>query len=168
MSTRSAQNASASEDEIEEPWNFSWITQDVLAAMSCPYKKSHILFLKSVGIKHLVTLSPDTRPYHQTDNGIQYHEIAIEEFEPPTTDQIKTFISLCENAKNKKEPVGVHCRMGRGRTGVMVACYLMYFFSLTPDRALTNVRLQRPGSVETFTQERILFTYYDYLRTMTK
>lgn len=61
------------------------------------------------------------------------------------------------------QPVGVHCRMGRGRTGVMVACYLAHFQGLPPERAIINVRLQRPGSVETPEQERCVVRYHDCL-----
>lgn len=62
------------------------------------------------------------------------------------------------------QAVGVHCRMGRGRTGVMVACYLLYFQDFTANRAITQVRISRQGSIETYEQERVVFKYYDYLR----
>ncbi|KAF2894722.1 hypothetical protein ILUMI_11446 [Ignelater luminosus] len=65
---------------------------------------------------------------------------------------------------NHKKPVGVHCRMGRGRTGVMVACYLVRFHDMAPERAINKVRIQRPGSVETRTQERAVLQYHDHLR----
>lgn len=54
--------------------------------------------------------------------------------------------------------------MGRGRTGVMAACYLIRFQELTPQRAMTNLRLMRPGSIETPEQERVVMRYYDCLR----
>lgn len=54
--------------------------------------------------------------------------------------------------------------MGRGRTGVMAACYLVRFQDFAPEKAITTVRLQRPGSVETSQQERSVVRYRDYLR----
>lgn len=54
--------------------------------------------------------------------------------------------------------------MGRGRTGVMAACYLIQFEQLAPERAIINLRLQRPGSVETPEQERAVVRYHDCLR----
>lgn len=49
----------------------------------------------------------------------------------------------------------MHCRSGRGRTGVMAACYLVYFLNLTPERAITTLRLGRPGSIETYRQVNV-------------
>jgi len=54
--------------------------------------------------------------------------------------------------------------MGRGRTGVMAACFLVHFYGQSPERAITNVRLMRPGSVETYEQEKAVVKYYDYLQ----
>jgi len=48
----------------------------------------------------------------------------------------------------------------------MAACYLIHFCDQFPERALINLRLMRPGSVETYEQERAVKAYYDYLRKM--
>ena len=59
--------------------------------------------------------------------------------------------------------VCVHCRMGRGRTGVMLACYLIKYYCQHPSTAILNVRLKRPGSVETYGQEYAVTKFKDYL-----
>ncbi|PNF35142.1 hypothetical protein B7P43_G09271 [Cryptotermes secundus] len=56
--------------------------------------------------------------------------------------------------------------MGLGRTGVMAACFLVHFYGQSPEQAITNVRLLRPGSVETYEQEKAVFRYHDYLRSL--
>ena len=60
------------------------------------------------------------------------------------------------------QAVGVHCRMGRGRTGVMAACYLVRFCNMTPQSAMGQVRRNRPGSIETYSQEEAVMEYYMY------
>ncbi|PSN37355.1 Dual specificity protein phosphatase 23 [Blattella germanica] len=54
--------------------------------------------------------------------------------------------------------------MGRGRTGVMAACYLVFFCNQTPERAIINIRLMRPGSIETEEQEKAVIKYSDSLQ----
>ncbi|CAB0015243.1 unnamed protein product, partial [Nesidiocoris tenuis] len=60
--------------------------------------------------------------------------------------------------------VGVHCRLGKGRSGVMAACYLVRFFDQLPEVAVTNIRLLQPGAIETLGQERSVREYYEYIR----
>ena len=47
----------------------------------------------------------------------------------------------------------MHCAEGRGRTGVMCACYLIYYYDMEPWDAIRIMRRQRPGSVERKVQE---------------
>lgn len=49
--------------------------------------------------------------------------------------------------------------MGLGRTGVMVAVYLMYFHGMEADQALKNLRYIRPGSVDSPAQEDCVLSY---------
>ena len=58
----------------------------------------------------------------------------------------------------------MHCGAGMGRTGTMLACYLVgkgYSFQ----DALAHVRQRRPGSVETLEQEGVIRDYAEYLKT---
>nr|CAD7568457.1 unnamed protein product [Timema californicum] len=153
------------------PWNFSWIVPNELAGMAWPQTPANLRFLESQGIKHLVTLSPEKRPPIHAFPGFKWTEIPIEEFEPPKLCQMRKFIDLCQKSRTKNEllyvcykSVGIHCRMGRGRTGVMAACYLVHFLDQPPERAIINIRLMRPGSVETYEQEKAVVAYHDYLR----
>lgn len=56
--------------------------------------------------------------------------------------------------------VGVHCAEGRGRTGVMCACYLIYYHDIAPWDAIRIMRRQRPGSVERKVQEETVVKFY--------
>ncbi|XP_059478206.1 dual specificity protein phosphatase 23-like [Neocloeon triangulifer] len=118
------------------------------------------------GVRHVVTLSEAPSDLRQDlARLLQWSVIEVDEFEPPSLQQIRQFISICENARKVNQAVGVHCRMGRGRTGVMAACFLTRFCDLAPSSAICNLRLMRPGSVETFAQERAVHMYHDFLRT---
>ncbi|KAK5647691.1 hypothetical protein RI129_002583 [Pyrocoelia pectoralis] len=146
--------------------NFSWIVQSELAGMACPRTKLHIDYLENQGISHLVSLSPEMLPPISDHNNMKWSHIFVEEFEAPSLEQILNFIDICKTCRIQQRAVGIHCRMGRGRTGVMGACYLIRFCGLAPERALINIRLLRQGSVETREQERVVLQYHDYIRQL--
>ncbi|KAB7504526.1 Dual specificity protein phosphatase 23 [Armadillidium nasatum] len=121
------------------------------------------MFLKDEGVKYLVTLSEEKIPHPSAKTVFSHHVIPVEEFEAPSMKDIEKFISICEKAREANEVVCVHCRMGRGRTGVMLACYLVKFYNQAPQTAAMNIRLMRPGSVETHEQMRSVKDFWDYL-----
>lgn len=59
--------------------------------------------------------------------------------------------------------MGVHCAEGRGRTGVICACYLIYYYDMEPWDAIRIMRRQRPGSVERKVQEETVVMFYELL-----
>lgn len=144
------------------PKNFSWIEKEKLAAFGCPSSPASLRYLLENNITYLVTLSPETPPPVHTFPDINWIEIKVREFHPPTNYQIEKFISTCEKAFSESKAVGVHCRMGRGRTGVMAACYLVRFCDMTPQSAMGEIRKNRPGSIETYSQEEAVMDYYWY------
>jgi atypical dual specificity phosphatase len=58
----------------------------------------------------------------------------------------------------------VHCAAGRGRTGTILAAYLLKENGLTADQAIKKIRKLRPGSIQSTTQEKAIFMYEKYLR----
>jgi protein-tyrosine phosphatase len=56
------------------------------------------------------------------------------------------------------ENVVIHCRSGRGRTGMIAACTLVSQ-GIDPTRAVRNVRSARAGCIETLEQERFVYDF---------
>jgi protein tyrosine phosphatase domain-containing protein 1 len=62
--------------------------------------------------------------------------------------------------------VAIHCHAGLGRTGVVIACYLVYAFRLTANDAILYVRSRRPNSVQTRGQMQIVQLFAEHIQPM--
>ena len=53
---------------------------------------------------------------------------------------------------------------GLGRTGVLLACYLVYASRIEADEAIRYIRLKRPNAVQTRSQIMIVYEFEQYLK----
>ncbi|XP_016159469.1 PREDICTED: dual specificity protein phosphatase 23 [Ficedula albicollis] len=63
----------------------------------------------------------------------------------------------------RRQAVAVHCTLGRGRTGTLLACYLCQERHLAAPDAIREIRRLRPGSVETAGQEQAVISFCQLL-----
>ncbi|XP_049880204.1 dual specificity protein phosphatase 23-like [Pectinophora gossypiella] len=145
------------------PLKFSWVIPKKLAAMAFPRNKENLKFLTNQGITTLVTLTAGKKPPVDDIPRLRWTEIPIEEFELPSIDQIKTFIDVCKRADKNGEVMGIHCRQGRSRSGVLLACYLVHFHRFLPDQAVNVIRMIRPGSCDFPEHEDVVGMYFQHL-----
>lgn len=144
--------------------NFSFIIPGVLAGMERPgtYDSvdSDLCMLETLGICAVVSLTESPLDINELSlHGLCGLHLPVCDFSPPTLEQIDTFVRFV----NEHQPAVVHCAAGMGRTGTMLACYLVSC-GRTPELAIREVRKKRPGSVETHAQEK---TIYDFALSRT-
>ncbi len=131
------------------PQGFSWIDKPLLAALARPSSPEELAWLRSQGIEVLVSLTEDRprRDWIEQANLLVFHE-PLEDMEAPTQDQLDRCVSAIERATERNMGVAVHCGAGMGRTGTVLAAYLVAK-GQSASNAIAKIRRLRPGSVET-------------------
>ena len=151
------------------PRNFSWVIQDEIAGMARPVSVvSDLEFLKDNGIEAIVSLTE--LPLHKTlidEFGFEYKHIPVADLTSPTQEQIEEFVTFVNNLISSKKKIVVHCDAGIGRTGTMLACYLVNK-GRSAKNAITEVRKKRPGSIETMEQEETIEKYEEKVQKKRK
>lgn len=142
--------------------NFSWVIENKLAGHEGPSSEQDIVWLKQQGILALVRLVEQTKAEVNTTQIIKLgfwdcHE-PVPDFNVPKPDQIERIIQFIDLSISDGRPVGVSCRFGQGRTGTILACYLVKQ-GLDATAAIQEVRNKRPGSIENLKQEGAVMSY---------
>jgi atypical dual specificity phosphatase len=137
------------ETKMAQPYGFSWINKPLLAAMGEPLEYEEFVWLRKQGIQLIVSLTemPPRRDWINNAGLMQVHE-PVEDMSPPEQQQIDSVLTAMERANQHGMGVAVHCAAGLGRTGVILACYLVSQGEGAAD-AVARVRELRPGSIET-------------------
>ena len=143
--------------------NFSFILDGVLAGMERPGTyatlEKDLEFLRSQGVGAVVSLTETALDVVELNKyGFRYLHLPVEDFTPPSIEQIRAFIKFVEQAESEGVPVVTHCAAGRGRTGTMLACALVRRGYQAED-AIAEVRRLRPHSIETLEQEELIHRY---------
>lgn len=146
------------------PRNFSWVIQDEIAGMARPLSiVADLEFLKDNGIEAIVSLTELPLPKTLIEEfGFEYKHIPIADLTSPTQEQIEEFVFFINNLISSKKKIVVHCDAGIGRTGTMLACYLVNK-GFSAKKAIMEVRRRRPGSIETMEQEDTIVKYEERL-----
>ncbi len=139
--------------------NFSWIVPGKLAGHSAPKSRQDLAYLKQQGILALIRMADEDKA-RITDTQVAAQGMSdchepVPDFSAPTPEQIEKMVGFIQQSLEDNRPVGVSCGAGLGRTGTVLACYLISQ-GLDADAAMREVRGKRPGSIETGEQEEVV------------
>ncbi len=146
----------------KKPTNFSWLINDKLAGSGMPTSVSEIDWILKQGVKSIVTMTEDSLPESWVAN-VKYLHVPTEDYSAPDMEQIDEAVKFIRNRIENNEPVMVHCAAGLGRAGTILACYLVKYEKISAKIAIQKVRKERPGSIQSESQEIAIGLYYKFL-----
>jgi atypical dual specificity phosphatase len=144
--------------------DFNWIIDQEVAAMAQPWFPEDFHFLKeTAAIDTLVSLTGEGPPRDLVERfRLRVHHFYIPDMTAPTISQADSIVRAIDEEIEQGRRVAVHCGAGHGRTGTVLACYLVTR-GKTADQAIGTVRRRRPGSIETDEQERFVWEYEEHV-----
>ena len=139
--------------------NFSWLIDRRLAGMACPTTEADIADLQGQGVTALISLTERALPANlPTRRALKTYHWPIADFTAPSLEQAAQIVTCMQNLIRENETVAIHCGAGLGRTGTLLACYLVAE-GMAAAEAIARVRALRPGSIETKAQEEVIHAY---------
>ena len=137
--------------------NFGWVLEGCLAGAMGPTSRRDLIFFSRQDIRAVLRMERNTISAELWNMHDLYEPVP--DFAAPTLAQIDRMTRWIEDQiENWERPVVVTCHAGIGRTGTVLACYLVYT-GYAPQTAIDLVRELRPRSIQTREHEQAVFDY---------
>jgi atypical dual specificity phosphatase len=150
--------------EYRAPPGFHWIIAGRLAGCAEPGVTSSIDYdldlLQAVGISYLITLTEkDLSQDALARHGLANLHLPIYDREAPSIAQIYMLVRRMQALMDSGHVVAVHCKAGIGRTGTVLAAWLIREGGLNAQAAIDRLRLIKPTYVQSEVQEQFLHAF---------
>ena len=145
------------------PDKFSWLIENKLAGSAIPTSIDEVQWTIDQGVKSIVTIREE--PLDESwIKDVNYLHILSNDMGVPEFNDLVYAVDFIHRRVTNNEPVMVHCLAGMGRTGLILACYLIKYLKMSASEATEKVREERPGSIQSYPQEEIIFRFEKFLK----
>ncbi|HEY7030315.1 MAG TPA: dual specificity protein phosphatase family protein [Thermomicrobiales bacterium] len=146
---------------------FYWLIPNGLAGCGRPGRRGRaagppevldadLAWLRQQGIAAILSLTETPLDEESLSrHGFAWLHLPVVDLSPPAPEQLREALAFIDHHRGHGRPVAVHCLMGQGRTGTVLAAYLIRD-GLRPELALAELRAVCPGAVENPRQEAAL------------
>jgi atypical dual specificity phosphatase len=146
----------------KKPTNFSWLINNKLAGSGMPTSFAELDWVIKQGVRSIITMTEEPLPESWIKN-VQYLHVPTEDLSAPDMEKIDLAVDFIQERIKNGEPTMVHCAAGIGRTGTILACYLIKYQNLPVKTAIDKVRQERPGSIQSESQEIAIGLYHKFI-----
>ena len=145
---------------------FYWVIDGQLAGCSRPGAHGpsiadDLAVLRENGIQSVITLTETPVLAHVIEAaGLDALHLPVDDFHAPTTQQMLRALAYIDTSLAENMPVAVHCLAGQGRTGTILAAWLLRS-GQSADDAISEIRALAPGAIESAPQVAALRRWAD-------
>lgn len=159
--------------ESRGPHGFRWVVPGMLAGTPQPGVVAPIdhdlILLDRVGVTHLITLTEtDMDQEALARHHLKNTHLPIFDRKAPSTSQMHMLLVRMQRLMDAGEVLAVHCKAGLGRTGLVLAAWMVRDGGLSAEAAIERLRKVNPGFIQSDEQLEFLHAYEaDILRRLT-
>jgi len=148
----------------DEPTGFVWIEKGKLAGSGYPASRKQLEWIAAQGIDVVLTLTEKPLPNELT-NGIpmEFAHLSMRDHGAPDPGILDQGARLIQTRMVEGKNLLVHCLAGEGRTGCVLAAYLVLTRRIGGDEAITILRDIKPTFVE-WQQEAAVRSYAEEVK----
>ena len=152
----------------------TWYTRvdDHCVLGAIPMKHNYQEIVIKENIKGVLTMNED----HELEFSVsreEWSKLGVEVMQIPIKDytgvasleQLKKGVDFINTHRSQNQSVYVHCKAGRYRSALMVACYLINTKQYTPEEARNFLKEKRPQVILNIDrQKKAMQSFYEYVK----